>query len=249
MSFTVPKPPEWPRLPLYKKIQHYRNHLDARFFPFVDKLEAKRIVKEVCGDAIEVARLVRVLATPDDLRQEDLHPEHIIKASHGCKWNINVTEQTDLSDAKTQLSTWNCPYNSDVERQYAFLEPRFFIEEKINDVHSGRSGHALVYMIRCIHGIPVTIGVKGDGDAQNSYDLAWNPIVPLSLPFSVPMPPQLYEMSALAKQLSKPFEFVRVDFHLAADGRIFFSEFTFTPAGGSRLYPHALENMLGAMWT
>lgn len=244
----VPKPPEWASLPLYKKIQHYRTQLDERFAPFVDKLQAKAIVQETCGDALQVARVVRILDGPDDLRQEDLRTGHILKATHGCKWNILLSESTELAVTVQQLHAWNVPYNSDVERQYAFIQPRFFIEEVIDDIHTGTSGHAIVYMIRCINGIPISVGVKGDGDEQNSYDLDWNPISPPCLPFPVPRPPQLYEMSALAKHLSRPFEFVRVDFHLAADSRIFFSEFTFTPAGGSKHYTAALESIFGVLW-
>lgn len=248
MSFKIQKPPEWPTLPLYKKILHYRSCLDERFSPFVDKLEAKKIVKEVCGDDIQVAQVIRVLDGPDDITDVDIqNTKHIIKSTHGCGWNVNITERTELEKVKERLKKWNCHYNPEIERQYAFIQPRFFIEEKIDDFHTGLSGRAVVYMFRCIHGIPVTVGVKSGND-QDSYDLEWNLLAPRKLTFPVPRPPQLPQMIQLAKILSKPFEFVRIDFHLSSSGQIFFSEYTFTPAGGSKIFSDHIEFMLGSMW-
>lgn len=246
-KLTIHKPPEWPSLPLYKKILYYREHLDERFAPFVDKLNAKSIVKGLCGDTIQVARVVRILSGPGDIRQADLNPVHMIKAAHGCGWNINISEKTDLAKVRSRLATWNCHYNAEIERQYAFIEPRFFIEEKIEDP-TAPAGRALVYMFRCIHGIPITIGVKAFDGSQDSYDLEWNPLAKPALPFKVSRPVQLPQMIQLAKVLSRPFEFVRVDFHLDSKGRIFFSEFTFTPAGGTQIFSDELEAKFGAMW-
>jgi hypothetical protein len=248
MSFTISKPTGWSSLPLYKKIVHYRSCLDERFAPFVDKLEAKKIVKEVCGDDIQVAKVIRILDGPDDITETDLqNTYHIIKSTHGCGWNVNITERTDLNKVKERLTKWNCHYNPEMERQYAYIQPRFFIEEQVNDIHTGLSGNAVVYMFRCIHGIPVTVGVKSGND-QDSYDLEWNLLAPRKLTFSVPKPAQLPLMIQLAKQLSKPFEFVRIDFYLSSCGQIFFSEYTFTPAGGSKLFSDELEYMLGSKW-
>lgn len=249
MKLTVEKPPEWPTLPLYKKILHYRASLDERFAPFVDKLEAKRIVKEVCGDApLQIARVVRVLSGPEDITEVDLQPAYMIKAAHGSGWNVNISEKTDIGRVKKRLKGWNRHYNPDIERQYAFLSPRFYIEEKIRDLHGAAAGRAVVYMFRCIHGAPVTIGVKSFDGAQNSYDMQWNAIAPAGLSFAVSKPAQLPQMIELAKKLSQPFEFVRIDFHLDKDGQIYFSEFTFTPAGGSQIFSDDLEARLGALW-
>lgn len=248
VGLTIPKPPGWQSLPLYKKILHYREQLDERFAPFVDKLIAKQIVKEICGDEIQIARVIRELSGPEDIRQEDLNPAHIIKATHGCGWNVNISEKTDLAKVREKLIGWNRHYNPDIERQYAFIQPRFFIEEKIVDPMAP-AGQALVYMFRCIHGVPITLGIKSFNGLQNSYDLEWNLLAVPAVPFKVSRPPQLPQMISLAKTLSRPFEFVRVDFHLDAAGQIFFSEFTFTPAGGTQIFSNHLESMLGSMWT
>ena len=45
---------------------------------------------------------------------------------------------------------------------------------------NGPTGNADVFMFRCIHGQPVSIGVKR-GIVQNSYDLNWNPLDSLKI--------------------------------------------------------------------
>ncbi len=247
-SFTIPKPPGWATLPLHQKILHYRSCLDHRFAPFVDKLEAKRIVKEICGDLIQVARVVRVLDGPDDIHASDLQPNHIIKSTHGSGWNICINEHVTVNSVKLALHGWNRPYNHEVEPHYAHIPPRFFIEEIISDAYTGATGQALVYMIRCIRGLPIVIRVKATNGASNTYDLEWNMLMTPELPFPVARPTHLAQMIQAARMLSAPFEFVRMDFHLDTEGRPFFSEYTFTPAGGSKIFTSELEQMLGALW-
>jgi len=55
----IPKPQNWDSLDLYQKVRHYRSHLTPEHSRFVDKLEAKKIVKEILGDDIEVAKVIR----------------------------------------------------------------------------------------------------------------------------------------------------------------------------------------------
>jgi hypothetical protein len=66
-----------------------------------------------------------------------------------------------------------------------------------------------------------------------------------AFPFS--KPPVLDEMLRIAKTLSAPFEFVRVDLYWTTKG-IAFSEFTFTPAGGNPFFPLPLEMKFGPLW-
>jgi hypothetical protein len=138
------------------------------------------------------------------------------------------------------LQTWNKTY-SKTERQYTYIKPRFFIEQKVN----GPTGNADVFMFRCIHGQPVSIGVKR-GNIQNSYDINWNPFESIQIA-NVVKPRHLDKMLCLARLLSSPFEFVRIDFYYHGD-IIYFSEFTFTPAAGAQFFPMVLEEKFGSMW-
>ena len=226
---------------MYSKISHYRSQLDERFAPYVDKIQAKLIVKQTGVDC-QVAKVIRILLDPDDFEEEDIDSRHMVKAAHGCGWNIIMTAETTVSAVRKSLNEWNKPYNWTGEKQYNFIKPRFFIEEKIDG-----AGVALVYMIRCIHGNPITIGVKSPlSDAQNSYDIEWNPIFPVNL--QVEKPKRLDDMLRVATCLSAPFEFVRIDLYYENDV-IYFSEYTFTPSGGHRVFPMALEKSYGSLWT
>jgi hypothetical protein len=141
------------------------------------------------------------------------------------------------------LWSWSRTY-SDTELQYKYIKTRFFIEELINDKQLGVTNKAHVYMIRCIYGKPVSVGIVVDSK-NYVYDPEWKPIVDLDP--SLEKPEELSKMLEIAQILSKPFEFVRIDLYLAKDG-IYFSEFTFTPSGGGRVFPMSVEMEMGKTW-
>ena len=164
----------------------------------------------------------------------------MVKSSHGSGWNINIDTNTKVTKVIESLNKWNKIY-SHTERQYRYIKPMFFIEQKIN----GPIGNADVFMFRCIHGEPVTIGVKR-GSIQNSYDINWNPLTCINIQ-NIEKPFHLDKMLTLSRRLSSQFEFVRIDFYYV-NSLIYFSEFTFTPSNGSIVFPMNLENKFGSMW-
>lgn len=245
-AYRFHKPGSWQYMPLFEKIRYYQSILDERFAPFVDKLEVKRRVTEMCPDLL-TAKVVKVLKDPGDLTASDLQDGHLLKATHGCGWNIVLKPALNVDQLRRTLSEWNKPY-SGIEKQYTFLKPQFFIETIVDDLYLGTTGQARVFMVRCIHGKPVSVGVRvGNGSTvQNSYTIDFALVEPAN--FVLEKPAQWDEMIGYAKTLSAPFEFVRVDFYLATDG-VYFSEFTFTPAGGHRVFSMKVEKELGKLWT
>jgi hypothetical protein len=245
--FSFPKPETWKYIPLFEKLGYYKQHLDHRYVPYVDKLQVKQIVKDMCP-GIKVANVVRILSGPDDLTYNDLRTDCIIKSTHGCGWNIQ--SDTQLETCKHLLNSWNRNYAGADEPQYKLITPRFFIEEKVNDIRFGQNGEALLYRFHCIQGKPVVASVSNNV-LQSNYDMKWNKIeasiISPDLPYNVEKPECYDTLVEYAKILSAPFEFVRIDFYLGVDG-IYFSEFTFSPAGGNRRFSFALERKYGAMW-
>jgi len=240
------KPNNWMELPMFKKIYHYGNQLTEEYAEYVDKLQAKSKVKQLCRDDIQVAKVIRILDSYSDLTENDLDTNYIIKSSHASGWNIYNDEFITLDQAITKLNGWNRKYSSN-EKQYSFIKPQFFIEEKICDSILGYTGHACVYMFRCIHSNPISIGVKYK-KTQNSYDINWNLIQVPKIPFEIPKPKCLSKLLNLCKVLSSNFEFVRLDFYIGKDDVIYFSEFTFTPAGGYQVFDIETEIKQGLMW-
>jgi hypothetical protein len=240
MAFSFIKPNNWQKIPLYKKIQYYSTQLNGRVAQFVDKIQAKDIVKNACGDDISVAPIIRIINNPDDFSEIDIDVNNMVKSSHGSGWNININRYTNVKHVKSKLQKWNKIY-SYTERQYTYIKPRFFIEQKVN----GPSGNADVFMFRCIHGEPISIGIVRN-NKQNSYDLNWKPLINNEIA-NITKPEHLDKMITLARTLSSPFEFVRIDFYYVG-GIIYFSEFTFTPAGGKKFFSTIDEERFGSMW-
>lgn len=236
------KPDNWSEMPLYKKIKFYAGALTPDYLPYVDKLEAKKMVEGI----VAYAPVVRVLENCDDFHYKDLNTDLMVKATHGCGWNIPIQKTTTLEYVLKRLRRWNTIYVGDEEPLYHLLKPRFYLEKKIDCFYSGKNGVATTFYIRCLHGSPFVIGVR-QGSKQNTYDLDWNLIkAPEILEF--PKPVQLPKMLEIAAKLSARFEFVRIDLYIDKDQTIMFSEFTFTPSGGAQFYSDTLEATYGKLW-
>lgn len=242
------KPENWSKLPFYKKIQLYSTQLTEYHSNYVDKINAKGLAKEQCPE-IEVAPLVRILSDYKDIHLSDINPNHILKSAHGCGWNHAFNEATkeELDKIKQKLESWNRKYTTKSnEPQYKHIEPRFYIEEKVEDRLLGKTSTAIVYMLRCINGEPVSIGVSYEG-RMNHYNTDWQYISIPKIRIKIPKPPDLEQLINVARKLSNPFEFVRMDFYLSPD-KIYLSEYTFTPCGGNPVFNRHLEHELGAKW-
>jgi hypothetical protein len=236
------KPTDWPEMPLYKKIKFYASALTPDYLSYIDKLDVKKLV----ADIVVCAPLIRILESCEDFHYEDLNTDFMVKASHGCGWNISIQKTTTRDFVLKRLQRWNTIYEGDEEPLYHMLKPRFYLEKKINCYYSGKNGVATTFYIRCLHGTPFAIGVR-QGNVQNSYDVDWNLIKDPEIPV-FEKPHKLQQMLEIAAKLSAPFEFVRIDLYIDKDETIVFSEFTFTPSGGAQFYSDALETRFGKLW-
>jgi hypothetical protein len=250
--FKFIRPLDWNNLPLSKKIQHYMIQLDIQHSYYADKLCAKKIVKHCLGSDIEVPKTIRVLDNYLDVKESDINSNYMIKASHGSSWNLNFEKekQYTVEEVKLKLSTWNCPFNADVEKQYKYISPVFYVEEKIICRYKGHDGNAYSWCFYCVHNKVFHINViDKQNDKINRYDINFNLLnITLNGEFNVDKPKELNKMIELAERLSKPFEFVRIDFYIDINGKIYFSEYTFSPCMGLNIYEN-YEYELGNKWT
>lgn len=280
-KLTFKKPFNWTESPLFCKISYYSSILDSRYSIYVDKIEAKKIVEELTNGEIKTAKIVKELKNADDFCESDINPLHILKASHGCGWNLDLKTNTDLDKIRDFINKRMHTYKSreNFEKQYNYIEPRFFIEEKINDFLYGITGKAIIFMIRCIHGKPISIGVKfkyitknkdkdtdkdkdKDKDTDNIYevnllyDMNWNKIENSEIKksdnnfiFIMKKPKKFDIMIRNAEILSQRFEFVRIDYYIDKKHDIYFSEFTFSPNGGYQTFNMEIEKETSKYWT
>lgn len=233
------KPDNWMDLPFYEKLRLYGLTLTSFHARYADKLNTKDIISREAPE-IKTVEVIRILKDYNDIRTTD---QGIIKSTHASGWNIILPKIISTDEIKKKLKMWNKKYKPDTEPHYSFIEPKFFIERVLTDKIADS---LMVYMIRCLKGVPISIGVKYN-DIQNSYDLNWNLLLPPNLPFTVPKPDELELLLNVSRRLSKPFEFVRLDYFITKDG-IYFSEFTFVPNGGLPVYPDEMEYSLGKLW-
>jgi hypothetical protein len=264
---NFPKPPGWRALPMYRKIALYGETLGEVHAAFADKLRAKRHVLALAAAAppgsalaaVTTARILRELASWEDLRAGDLASGRMVKATHGCKWQMlgagAAAGEARLEEARARLRRWSessWTSATSAQRHYALIPPRFFVEEVLPDALAPE-GEALCYMVRCLRGAPICLSVL-HRRAQNSYypGSGKRIVRQIADPAVDPPPPLRRALLAAAAALAAPFEFVRVDFHVphprADNPVLYFSEFTFTPAAGAKVFPDREERRQGAVW-
>ena len=249
MIKKIIKPNNWNELLLCQKIKYYGTQLDEEYSKYVDKLNAKEIVKSKCGDLIKIAKVKKLMKNYDDLILDDIKTNCIIKTTHASGWNIsiNANDDNNLLEIIEKLKSFNKIYGQgDMEKQYNYIKPRYFIEELIKDKYL--KDEVLDYMVRCINGEPISMSVQQKSiGKQNSYNNNWDLIISPQL-FKIPKPVKFNELFNLSRLLSKGFEFVRIDFFIDINDDIYFSEFTFTPAGGNPIFSYNIEKEFGKLW-
>ena len=126
------------------------------------------------------------------------------------------------------------------ETQYRNLEHKLIVEENITPATGGLND----YKFACANGHVlhgrVDVGRFTANHRRALFTVPDFNIIPvryggLEIPETVERPRHLREMVEIAEDLSRGFDFVRVDLYDLEDG-VYFGEFTFTPCAGSSNY-------------
>ena len=234
------------------------------------KLHAKLILMQTCADKLAVREYVEqkgygetlntllgVYQSSSEIDYDMLPDQFVLKASHGSGMNYIVKNKAAFNRkrAALMLNSWMDQNIAWGGREWVYLHmPRHIIAEAY--LEDG-SGELRDYKFYCFNGEPrflqVTCGRNSHHKVQNFYDLGWNLLpfgkdLPPSPDVYVPKPEKLDAMTRMARDLCRPFQFVRVDLYLA-DGRVYFGEMTFFPAGGAPDFtPPEYDKIVGDMW-
>jgi hypothetical protein len=194
----------------------------------------------------------------EDIPFDGLPEKFVIKANHGCGYNIIVQNKTQLDKAKTkkQLSTWleeNFCLDKFLGTAWAYknIKPVIMIEQFLND--NGQVPKD--YKFFCYAGRAEFVQLSFDrfGDAserlldRNFRPLdAWNG---LKLYEGDIIKPNNYnEMLDLADSLALGFDFIRIDLY-SVGSQIYVGELTCYPAGGiARFVPQKYDYIFGEKW-
>lgn len=234
------------------------------------KLNAKNPLMQVCADKVAVRKYLEdlgygyllndiygVYSSVKEIDFNALPEQFVIKAAHGSGQNIIVADKSKLNvkHAKRMLKSW---LNQDISwsgREWVYKNmPRRIVAEKFL---KDETGELRDYKFFCFNGKPtfmqLEVGRYTDFNTRNFYDMEWN-LMPFGkeLPHNpniiVEKPEKFEEMKEIAKNLSKPFQFVRVDLY-QVNGKVYFGELTFFPAGGAPDFvPSNYDDIVGEFW-
>lgn len=218
----------------------------------VTKCSAKDTVREYVVDTLGknsgkyLTSLVGegVYFRAEDVDFESLPNQFALKANNGSGTNIICSDKSklDIKQTKETLSQWLNPKNNyfyhKFEWGYKNIKPAIVCEEYLGDWGAVRD-----YKIFCFNGEPRFIYVSNEFDSRKKHidmdylTLDWKPTGYTRKAYKPPKeifkkPTSLDEMINVAKKLSGPFPFVRVDF-FEVKGTPKVAEMTFYPSGGT----------------
>jgi len=230
---------------------HHRTPLHTKC---ADKLAVRSIVQEKIGSEYLIPLLYHTADITELSIDKIPNIPCIIKTNHDSD-NVFIIRERDTIDLlsiqqKLKTSMRYNYYHSSREWQYKHIKPTILIEKLILDSNN------LIpkdYKIHCFHGQPLYIQVDSDrfnDHKRTLYDIHWNektfaykhPILK-----NIEQPKNLNLMLELAKKLSQPFPFARIDFYDTGK-QVYFGEITFCPESGfGNFIPNKIDNELGQL--
>ncbi len=227
---------------------NYHNDLQTQC---VDKYCVREYVKQ-CGLENILNPLLYVYNNVEDIDYDKLPDKFVLKGAHGSGWNIIVKDKSKLNFQKWKpiMRSWMKQniYYSGREWPYKNVKPKIVCEKYIDT----RGNDLRDYKIFCFNGIPKYIQVDGERFIDHKrafYDINWVrqdiQLCGYARDYYAEKPKKLDEMLNIARALSKPFPFSRIDLY-NVDDRIIFGEITFFPdAAFGKFSPEDVDNQWG----
>lgn len=240
-----------------EKLQWYKiNHKDPLMQKCADKVAVREYVKSK-GYEMLLNDLYGVYQKVSEIPFDTLPKQYVMKTSHGSAQIIIVKDKDKLNIFESKMMLWSW-LHQDIywcgrEWVYKDIPRRIVVEKYLED----ESGDLTDYKFFCFNGKPkfmqLEIGRFSDNHYRNFYDMDWK-LLPFGkgLPYNdkvdVPKPLMFEQMKKIASDLCKDFQFVRVDLY-QANGKIYFGELTFFPAGGMPNFkPPEYDQIVGDLW-
>ena len=177
----------------------------------------------------------------DDIDFDVLPNQFAMKCTHGSGMNYICFDKSkiDKNELKKKFDKWlKTNYGKKtVELHYAPIKPQIIIEELLLEDDK----LPVEYKIHVFNGVAKSLYVvtsRGIDIRYNNYYIDWTPFDGSQFngwkktDFPLTKPSNFDEMVKIAEKLAKEFPFVRVDLY-DINGKIYFSELTFTPAKGT----------------
>ncbi|MCQ2802224.1 MAG: hypothetical protein MJ225_00840 [Bacilli bacterium] len=226
-----------------EKLQYLRYYVYPKM-PLVSKCAERVGVRDFLIENNLEEYLIPVIGIYDkfdDIDFDKLPNQFAMKCSHGCAMNYICFDKTKIN--KQELRKKFNKYlktnygKKTVELHYSPIKPQIIIEQlMLQDGHLPDE-----YKIHCFNGkaknLYLVTGRGNDIRYTNMY-IDWTPFDGSQfngwkkLDYMPEKPGNFSEMIKISELLSAKFPFVRVDLY-NINGKIYFSEMTFTPAKGT----------------
>ena len=225
-----------------------------------DKYAVRPYIAEKIGEEYLVP-LLGVWDSPDDINFDELPDQFVLKCNHNSglglcicrdksKLNIQKVRDELRKGLAEDYSVASC------EWQYRDIPRKIIAEKYMKDAQQNEETGIINYKVSCFNGVPKYIYVSRNSQGKKNDCLSlltpeWED-APFThkryKPFDVlpPKPVNYDKMLEFSRILSADIPFVRVDFY-EIDGRLYFSELTFTVAGGFTHYsPDESGELIGS---
>jgi hypothetical protein len=217
-----------------------------------DKILVKDYIHGILGPGF-TPRTLAILSTSAEIAAFTPSCPCVIKSSHAGN-RLMICKQASLLDLdKSTLTEYikHDYYKTGRQANYRYLKKRLIVEELLCE-DDGSLPHD--FKFHCFYGEPQMIEVHSDrvgNHTQNFYSIDWQtiPVYKQFPPGKVARrPTKLDEMIEVARRLSAPFSFIRVDMYLVGGG-IYVGELTNVPGDASLpLYPRSFEFILAPLF-
>ena len=214
--------------------------------PLYTVLADKYAVREYVADRIGPEYLISLLGKwdrPGDIDFDSLPDRFVLKCSHDSNSVVICRNKASFDAAKAcrRLAERleRNPFYFDREWAYKDIVPCIICEEYLEDTAAGELKD---YKFFCFGGVPrMMLLASGRQDRDRGpvfdyFDMDFRRLDMRRGHPNSPEPPEkpaaFEEMKKLAEALSRDLPHARIDFY-QADGRVYFGEITFYPAGGS----------------
>lgn len=214
-----------------------------------DKYRVRHFLEQH-GHGDMLVKLYGVWDNADNIDFSSLSSRFVLKTNHGSG-GVYIVEDKNNADmdgirARLKNDLKNTFGIESAEPHYWPIKPVVIAEEML-DQDGGFSTSLIDYKFYCVQGEPLFCAVMYNRNLVTHeydvrlYDMDWHDISHLLAKnkhmgdCEVPRPVNFEAMKNFCREMCAPFAFVRMDFY-ECGGRLYFGEFTFTPAactGGS----------------
>lgn len=229
-----------------EKLQYLRLYVYPKN-PLVSKAAGRAGVREYLTEKGLGEYLVPIYGVYDKFEDIDFNKlpnQFVMKCTHACAFNQIVLDKSKLNikESKKKFNKWlKTNYGRmTMERHYSPIKPQIIIEKYLGFADD----LPIEYKIHVFNGKAKYIYVvsgRGKDIRYNNCYIDWTPFD--GAQFNgwkkrepAPIKPDNWDaMVKLAEKMAEDFPFVRVDLY-NINGKIYFSELTFTPAKGTLIF-------------